>query len=109
MLSDQTGATVGSDAQGVEELMARDRRRAWVDGTGDHRQHLQPAPTRVPRVVPIGVMDIDWYLSQDPTGSNGVLRMVNIYGFFIEGMGNVDPSTGRMTLQPGGHRSSAGS
>jgi hypothetical protein len=51
-------------------------------------------PTRSPRVVPIGVMDIDWYLSLDPTGNNGVVRLVNIYGFFIEGMGNVDGNTG---------------
>ena len=26
----------------------------------------------------------------DPTGANGVVRLVNIYGFFIEGMGDVD-------------------
>ena len=39
-------------------------------------------------------MDIDDFLSQDPSGANGVLRMVNIYGFFIEGMGDVDETTG---------------
>jgi predicted aconitase with swiveling domain len=36
-------------------------------------------------------------MSQDPTGSNGVLRLVNIYGFFIEGMGDVDEATGAMS------------
>ena len=35
------------------------------------------------------------YLSQDPNGSNGVVRLVNIYGFFIEGMGDVDEPTAR--------------
>ena len=39
-------------------------------------------------------MDIDDYLSRNPTGQNGVLRMVNIYGFFIEGPGDVDNNTG---------------
>jgi predicted aconitase with swiveling domain len=47
-------------------------------------------------------MDIDWYLSQDPTGNNGVLRMVNIFGFFIEGMGNVDRNTGAITMAANG-------
>jgi len=47
-------------------------------------------------------MDIDWYLRTDPTGNNGVVRMVNIYGFFIEGMGNVDRDTGVITLAPNG-------
>jgi predicted aconitase with swiveling domain len=28
---------------------------------------------------------------------------VNIYGFFIEGMGDVDPDTGAMTLDPSGN------
>ena len=47
-------------------------------------------------------MDIDSYLSLDPTGNNGVLRMVNIYGFFIEGMGNVDRNTGAITMAANG-------
>ena len=47
-------------------------------------------------------MDIDWYLSHDPTGNNGVLRMVNIFGFFIEGMGDVDRNTGAITLAANG-------
>jgi hypothetical protein len=59
-------------------------------------------PTSSPRVVPVGVMDIDWYLSHDPTGNNGVLRMVNIFGFFIEGMGDVDRNTGAITLAANG-------
>lgn len=59
-------------------------------------------PTKSPRVVPIGAADIDWYLKQDPTGGNGVLRLVNIYGYFIEGMGDVDPKTGVMTLNKNG-------
>jgi hypothetical protein len=47
-------------------------------------------------------MDIDDYLSKDPSGaSSAVVRLVNIYGFFIEGMGNVNDD-GTMTLNPGG-------
>jgi len=53
-------------------------------------------------VVAIGVMDVDDYLARNPTGSNGTVRLVNIYGYFIEGMGDVDPVTGAMTLNPAG-------
>jgi hypothetical protein len=71
----------------------RDSGARWVDGQGITGSTFDP-PTSSPRVVPIGVMDIDRYLSLDPTGNNGVLRMVNIYGFFIEGVGDVDRRTG---------------
>jgi hypothetical protein len=91
----QTGATVGSTANSIDTLVNRDSGARWVDGQGIVGSTFDP-PTRSPRVVPIGVMDIDWYLSQDPTGNNGVLRMVNIYGFFIEGLGDVDRNTGQI-------------
>jgi hypothetical protein len=51
--------------------------------------------------VPIGVIDIDHFLSQDPNGANGVLKMVNIYGYFIEGMGDIN-ADGSMTLSASG-------
>jgi len=41
------------------------------------------------------------YLSQDPNGSNPVVRLENIYGFFIEGMGDV-AADGSMTLKANG-------
>ena len=88
----QTGATVGSTRNTVEQLMARDGNARWLNG-----QIVGSAfdpPTRSPRVIPIGVMDIDDYLRRNPTGQNGVLRMTNIYGFFIEGPGDVDRNTG---------------
>ena len=97
----QTGATVGSTRNTVEELLAQDGGARWVNGQGITDSTFDP-PATSPRVVPIGVMDIDSYLSLDPTGNNGVLRMVNIYGFFIEGMGNVDRNTGAITMAANG-------
>jgi hypothetical protein len=96
----QTGATVGSTRNSIEALMARDPSAVWSNG--DIAGSTYDPPSSSPRVVPVGVMDIDWYLSQDPTGNNGVLRMVNIFGFFIEGMGNVDRDTGAITLAANG-------
>ena len=96
----QTGATVGSTRNSIEALIARDAGARWSNGQITGSQFDPPASS--PRVVPVGVMDIDWYLSQDPTGNNGVLRMVNIFGFFIEGMGDVDRNTGAITLAANG-------
>jgi predicted aconitase with swiveling domain len=48
-------------------------------------------------------MDIDNFLAPDPSGANGVVRLVNIFGFFVEGMGDVDPNTGAMTLSKTGN------
>ncbi len=47
-------------------------------------------------------MNVDQYLAQDPNGSTPVIRLENIYGFFMEGMGDVDPSTGVITLSNSG-------
>ena len=35
-----------------------------------------------------------------PDGSGGVVRIVNIFGFFIEGMGRLDPDTGAIIFDP---------
>ena len=92
----QTGATVGATRNSVEDLVNRDSGASWLNGqiVGST---FDP-PTRSPRVVPIGVMDIDDYLSRFPNGQNGTMRMVNIYGFFIEGPGSVDRNTGAITF-----------
>jgi hypothetical protein len=96
----QTGVAAGSTANSVEELMARDNDAHW-DGTRIVGSTFRQ-PTSSPRVVPVGVLDVDWYLSQEPTGSNGIARLVNIYGFFIEGIGDVDRHTGEIQF-PAAH------
>ena len=96
----QTGVAAGSTANSVEELMARDNDAYW-DGTEIKGSTFHP-PTSSPRVVPVGVLDVDWYLSQDPNGSNGIARLVNIYGFFIEGFGDIDKNTGAIEF-PAAH------
>jgi Putative Flp pilus-assembly TadE/G-like len=85
-----TGNRVGPTEHGVDELIDQDLGASWVDGTGIVGSTFSP-PTRSPRVVPIGVIDIADYLSRYPNGSQGIARMANIYGFFIEGMGDVRP------------------
>lgn len=95
----EPGNMTGPTRDGIEELIARDRNASW-GRSGIQNSAFDP-PTSSPRVVPIGVLDIDNFLAQDPSGGNGILRLVNIYGFFVEGMGDVDPSTGAITLGHG--------
>jgi len=97
----ETGNMVGPTSQGIQTLVARDSGASYdavnkkIVGSA-----FSPA-TKSPRVVPIGVMNVDQYLAQDPNGSTPVIRMENIYGFFIEGMGDV-LADGSMTLKPSG-------
>lgn len=86
----EPGNMVGPTAQGVSDLIARDPGASWGNN-GIQNSAFSPSTTS-PRVVPIGVLDIDSYLAPDPTGANGIVRLVNIFGFFIEGMGDVNPN-----------------
>jgi len=96
----EPGNMVGPTRQGVSDLVARDPGASW-GANGIVGSAFSPS-TLSPRVVPIGVMNVDWFMSQDPSGANGVIRLVNVYGFFIEGMGDVNVNTGAMTLNTGG-------
>jgi Flp pilus assembly protein TadG len=95
----EPGNMVGPTRQGIETLVARDPGATW--GSGHIVGSAFTPATKSPRVVPIGLIDIDNFLSQDPNGANGVLKMVNIYGYFIEGMGDINPD-GSMTLRAAG-------
>jgi hypothetical protein len=84
----QTGNMVGPTRDGVQTLMDRDPNAGWSDGRIVNSQYDPPSSS--PRIVPIGVLDIDLYMAQNPTGQNGIVRLVNIFGFFIEGLGDTD-------------------
>jgi hypothetical protein len=86
----QTGADVGNNSKGVDDLVARDPSASWsgMGGASSSGKVIgsDPKYTTSPRIVPVGVFDINLYLSQGYTGSNGIVKMVNIFGFFIEGV-----------------------
>ncbi len=87
----QTGVAQGPTTDGVEFIIAKDPSARW-DGT-----KVDSSFNPSPRIVPVGVMDIEQYLQSDPTGSGGIVRLVNVFGFFIEGMGDVDDKTGAIS------------
>jgi hypothetical protein len=98
----EPGNMVGPTGQGVETVIDRDENARWVGGLTSEGGHIEDSAftnpnVNSPRVVPIGVMDIEFFMSLDPNGSNGVVKLVGIYGFFIEGMGDVDEDTGEIT------------
>jgi len=97
----ETGNMVGPTSQGIDDLYARDPGASYNAATKTIVGSAFSPATKSPRVVPIGVMNIDQYLAQDASGSNPVVRLENIYGFFIEGMGDVE-ADGSMTLKAGG-------
>jgi hypothetical protein len=86
----ETGNMVGPTGQGIDVLKARDSGASWSESLNKVVGSAFDPWTSSPRVVPIGVIDINSYMAQDPSGANGVLKMVNIYGFFVEGMGEVN-------------------
>jgi hypothetical protein len=98
----ETGEKVGPTRQGIEMLLARDSGAYWDSGQVKGSVMGDANWWKSPRVVPVGVIDINHFLSQDPNGQNGVLKMVNIFGFFIEGMGDIDTTDGSMSLNPAG-------
>jgi Flp pilus assembly protein TadG len=85
----EPGNKVGPTRDGVDYLMGLDPGATWstTTNTVTGSSYAQFAS---PRIVPIGVIDIDHYLQADPSGRNGIVRMVNIFGFFLEGYGDVD-------------------
>jgi hypothetical protein len=96
----ETGNMVGPTSQGITDLIAKDSGARWgtdpsTGQPGIVGSSFSPA-TKSPRVVPIGVMNVDQYLAQDPNGATPVVRLENIYGYFIEGMGDV-AADGSMT------------
>jgi Flp pilus assembly protein TadG len=87
----QTGVIQGQTRDGIEQIFNRDPYARWNPSLNDGQGGIEnSAQSPSNRIVPIAVMDIDRYLAADPSGSGGVVKIVNILGFFIEGIGDVD-------------------
>jgi Flp pilus assembly protein TadG len=98
----QTGTMQGPTSINVGDLIDLDFNAKWDITPQGTYGVVDSCCSESPRIVPVAIMDVDTYLSQNPTGSGGVVRIVNIFGFFIEGMGDYDEDTGDITLKPGG-------
>lgn len=96
----QTGCDQGNTRAGIVELYGRDPGARWVPSLNGGRGGIGGSvSTPSPRIVPIAVMDIDLFLAADPQGSTDSAKLVNIFGFFIEGMGRLDQD-GNLQFDP---------
>jgi Flp pilus assembly protein TadG len=96
----QTGNMQGPTISGIEDVYNRDPSARWNPSLNNGRGGVaNSCCTPSPRIVPISVIHIDAYLAADPTGSGGVVKLVNIFGFFIEGLGDIDQN-GNITFNP---------
>ena len=75
----QTGPVANPNGE-LAQLIASDSGAVWSGGAVTNSNAALS-----PRVVPIAVFDPALYLSHGYNGTNGVVKVVNILGFFIEG------------------------
>jgi hypothetical protein len=78
-----TGAQTGPIANpngALAQLVASDSAARWQNGAV-----ANSAFATSPRIVPVAVFDVANYMSRGFNGTNGIIKIVNILGFFIEG------------------------
>jgi Putative Flp pilus-assembly TadE/G-like len=80
-----TGNMVGPTRTGVQYILDQDLSAHWVGGEDGGIEGSLFPPGESPRIVPVGVLDVGHFMSQDPNGGWPVVRLANILGFFIEG------------------------
>ena len=78
-----TGAMTGKTKSGVEAIVARDPYATWTGGLGGH---INGGDGLNERVVPIALFDTALYVSQGYNGTNGIVKLVGLLGFFVEGL-----------------------
>ena len=109
-LSVKTGMSQGPTSQGVTTLIGRDPGATWVIGDNPATTEIElgyvNSPCQIantcqayfgdpgvlqsvdvsPRIVPIAIFDTTSFVTENCSGSGCVARVVNLAGFFIEGM-----------------------
>jgi hypothetical protein len=91
-----TGMTNGPTQQGVDDLVALDASASWDDATNSVINSCQNSGTchncdgnpigHSARIVPLAIFNPAAYIAGGYTGTNGVAQVVNLLGFFVEGM-----------------------
>jgi hypothetical protein len=79
----QTGMDQGNNLIGVNDLVARDPGAFWNTSTNKVGGSAYAVS---PRIVPVGVFDVEQFRQSNCTGATCMVKMVNMFGFFVEGM-----------------------
>lgn len=103
MIQNEPGNMIGPTAQGVRDLIALDPGASWTGGTltGHITGGCMSAGTCTtsPRMVALPIFNVDLYQQGRASGRVDI-QIVNILGFFIEGLSGNDV-IGRLTHYPG--------
>jgi Flp pilus assembly protein TadG len=85
----KTGSGGNTNQKAIDDFIdAHDPSAVWVDGSGPNGWRtgsITTSESPSSRIVPVAVFDLPQYLSHNWHGTNGIIRVVNILGFFIEG------------------------
>ena len=91
-VSAKTGMSQGPTSLGVGDLLALDTAAYWNTST----KQVVTTFAKSPREVPIVLFHTNDYVASGCTGTNCVVKVVNIMGFFVEGMCNDVMAQGRL-------------
>jgi hypothetical protein len=78
-----TGGKTGPTKQGVDNLVALDSGASWSTALN---RPVGGGGLQSPRIVPVAIFDTATYLSHGYNGTNVIIKVVNILGFFVEGL-----------------------
>jgi hypothetical protein len=88
----KTGSTGAQNRLAVDDFIAtHDPGAYWTNGGGGSEWQtgvINSTMAQSSRIAPIAVFDVPQYLGAGYNGSNGIVRVVNMVGFFIEGTCN---------------------
>ena len=88
-LAVKTGSGGNNNATAVGNFIAdHDPTAYWTDGGGAvgwQTGTITTSQSPSSRIVPIALVDIPEYVNAGYSGGNGIVRVVNIMGFFVEG------------------------
>jgi Putative Flp pilus-assembly TadE/G-like len=105
----EQGNMVGPTKQGVDDLVAMDPGATWNVSTKSIQGSCAPGVcpggqyrSHSPRIVAVPLINLDAFFAGSPNGKSQV-SIVNIVGFFIEGMGGTGNKDviGRLVAIPG--------
>lgn len=95
----RTGMSQGPTVHGIDDLVALDSTASWNTTTNTVQNTCMTAGTCYnydgvhvslsPRIVPLALFDPASYIAGGYTGTNGVAKVMNLIGFFVEGMCDV--------------------
>jgi len=87
----KTGSGGATNSKAVGDfIQAHDQTATWTDGPGGDWRTGKINSNQSPssRIVPVAIFDVPEYLAASYNGTNGIVRIVNIVGFFLEGTCN---------------------